>query len=91
VTIDPVGQVAGSLASGQPFTTNIPVALDDRTLAGLLAAHHVQVTATAATPSSPLAALLGFLPLLRRPAVRRDPRCSPAGSEPGPGWAGRVP
>jgi hypothetical protein len=34
------------------------------TLAGLLAAHHVQVTATAATPTSPLAALLGFLPLL---------------------------
>ena len=62
MTIDPVGQVAGSLASGQPFTTNIPVALDDRTLAVLLAAHHVQVTATAATPSSPLAALLGFLP-----------------------------
>ncbi len=64
VTIDPAGQVAGTLASGQPFTTTIPVALDDRTLAGRLAAHHVQVTATAATPSSPLAALLGFLPLL---------------------------
>ena len=64
VTIDPAGQVAGTLASGQPFTTTIPVALDDRSLAGRLAAHHVQVTATAATPSSPLSVLLGFLPLL---------------------------
>jgi cell division protease FtsH len=64
VTIDPAGQVAGSLATGQPFTTTIPVALDDRSLAGRLAAHHVQVTATAAMPSSPLSGLLGFLPLL---------------------------
>jgi len=31
VTIDPAGQVAGTLATGQPFTTTIPVALDDRT------------------------------------------------------------
>jgi hypothetical protein len=54
VTINPAGQVTGSLASGQPLTTTIPVALGDRTLAGQLAAHHVQVTATAATPSSAL-------------------------------------
>ena len=54
VTINPAGQVTGSLATGQPFTTTIPVALGDRTLAGQLAAHHVQVTATAATPSSAL-------------------------------------
>jgi cell division protease FtsH len=64
VTIDPAGQVAGTLATGQPFTTTIPVALDDRTLVGRLAAHHVQVTAAAATATSPLAALRGFLPLL---------------------------
>jgi cell division protease FtsH len=64
VTIAPAGQVAGSLATGQPFTTTIPVALDDRTLAGRLAAHHVQVTAVAAAPSSPLSVLIGFLPLL---------------------------
>ncbi len=63
VTIDPAGHVAGSLASGQPFTTTIPVALDDRTLAGQLAAHHVQVTA-AAMGSSLLSALIGLLPLL---------------------------
>ncbi len=54
VTINPAGQVTGSLATGQPFTTTIPVALGDRTLARQLAAHHVQVTAAAATPSSPL-------------------------------------
>jgi cell division protease FtsH len=64
VTIDPAGQVAGTLATGQPFTTTIPVALDDRSLAGRLAAHHVQVTAIAATPSSALSVLIGFLPLL---------------------------
>ncbi|MEP7024045.1 MAG: ATP-dependent metallopeptidase FtsH/Yme1/Tma family protein, partial [Actinomycetota bacterium] len=51
VTISPAGQIAGSLASGQRFTTTIPVALDDRTLAGRLAAHHVQVTAAPAGPS----------------------------------------
>jgi len=64
VTIDPAGQVTGSLATGQPFTTTIPVALGDRTLAGQLAAHHVQVTATAATPSSLLPGLIGLLLLV---------------------------
>jgi predicted lipoprotein with Yx(FWY)xxD motif len=64
VTIDPAGQVTGNLATGQPFTTTIPVALGDRTLAGRLAAHHVQVTATAAMPSSPLPGLIGLLLLV---------------------------
>jgi cell division protease FtsH len=64
VIIDPAGQVTGTLATGQPFSTTIPVALDDRTLAIRLAAHHVQITATAGGPSSPLSALIGFLPLL---------------------------
>jgi cell division protease FtsH len=64
VTIDPAGQVTGTLTGGQPFSTTIPVALDNRSLTGLLAAHHVQVTAVAANPSSPLSALFGFLPLL---------------------------
>ena len=65
VTIDPAGQVSGSLGSGQPFTATIPVALGDNGLAGDLAAHHVQVTATAAaTSSSLLPALAGLLPLL---------------------------
>src|SRR5689334_1040622 len=64
VTIDPAGQVTGILATGQSFTTTIPVALDDRTLVGRLAAHHVQIAATAAMPSSPLSVLIGLLPLL---------------------------
>ena len=64
VTIDLAGQVTGSLATGQPFTTTIPVALGDRALPGQLAAHHVQVTATAAMPSSPLPELIGLLLLV---------------------------
>jgi cell division protease FtsH len=65
VTIGPAGQVTGSLAGGQPFTTTIPVALGGNGLAGDLAAHHVQVTATAAATSSPLLSVLaGLLPLL---------------------------
>jgi cell division protease FtsH len=67
VTIGPAGQVTGSLTSGQPFTTAIPVALGGNGLAGDLAAHHVQVTATAtaaATSSSPSSVLVGLLPLL---------------------------
>jgi cell division protease FtsH len=65
VTISPAGQVTGNLAGGQPFTTTIPVALGGNGLAGQLAAHHVQVTAsTAATASPLLSALIGLLPLL---------------------------
>jgi cell division protease FtsH len=66
VTIGPAGQVTGSLTSGQPFTTTIPVALGGNGLAGDLAAHHVQVTATAAATmsSSLLLVLIGLLPLL---------------------------
>ncbi len=64
VTIGPAGQVTGSLTGGQPFTTTIPVALGGNGLAGDLAAHHVQVTATAAMPSSLASLLVGLLPLL---------------------------
>jgi cell division protease FtsH len=65
VTISPAGQVTGRLAGGHPFTTTIPVALGGNGLAGQLAAHHVQVTATAAATASPLlSALIGLLPLL---------------------------
>ena len=64
VTISPAGQVTGSLAGGHPFTTTIPVALGGNGLAGDLAAHHVQVTATTATSSSLLSVLIGLLPLL---------------------------
>ena len=64
VTIGPAGQVTGSLTSGQPFSTTIPVALGGNGLAGDLAAHHVQVTAAAATAPSLLSVLAGLLPLL---------------------------
>jgi cell division protease FtsH len=64
VTIGPAGQVTGSLASGQPFSTTIPVALGGNGLAGNLAAHHVQVTATTAAAFAPGSLLLGLLPLL---------------------------
>jgi cell division protease FtsH len=64
VTIDPAGQVTGRLASGHQFATTIPVALDDRGLAGQLVAHHIQVTGIAAPSSSALSVLIGFLPLL---------------------------
>jgi cell division protease FtsH len=65
VTIDQAGHVTGDLATGHRFATNIPVALDDHTLAARLAAHRVQVSAaTAASSSSLLSILLGLLPLL---------------------------
>ena len=64
VTISPAGQVTGSLADGQPFITTIPVALGGNSLAGDLAAHHVQVSATTGMSSPLLSALLGLLPLL---------------------------
>src|SRR5690349_1541439 len=48
VTIGPAGQVTGSLAGGHSFTTTIPVVLGGSGLSGALAAHHVQVAATAA-------------------------------------------
>src|ERR1700691_1510292 len=64
VTVGPAGQVTGSLAGGQSFTTTIPVALGGNGLTADLAAHHVQVTATAGTPSSLLSVLIGLLPLL---------------------------
>ncbi len=64
VTIGPAGQVTGILAGGQPFTTTIPVALGGNGLAGDLAAHHVQITATSTMPSSLSAVLIGLLPLL---------------------------
>src|ERR1700691_1502719 len=61
VTIGPAGQVTGSLAGGQLFTTTIPVALGGNGLAGDLAAQNVQVTATAVMPSSLLSVLIGLL------------------------------
>jgi cell division protease FtsH len=64
VTISPAGQVTGRLACGRPFTTTIPVSLGGNSLAGDLAAHHVQVSATTGMSSPLVSALLGLLPLL---------------------------
>src|SRR6202035_601301 len=63
-TIGPAGQGTCLLAGGQPFTTTIPVALGGNGLAGDLAAHHVQVTAAAASSPSLVSVLIGLLPLL---------------------------
>ena len=84
MTIGPAGQVTGTLTGGQPFTTTIPVALGGNGLAGDLAAHHVQVTATAAMSSSLLSVLIGLLPLLLFGAllylgIRRVPLSSGGG------------
>ena len=84
VTISPAGQVTGSLAGGHPFTTTIPVALGGNGLAGNLAAHHVQVTATTATSTSLVSVLIGLLPLLLFGAllyigIRRVPLSSGGG------------
>ena len=64
VSIGPDGQVTGQLASSRPFSTTIPAALGGNGLGGQLAAHHVQVSAAAA--SSSLASVLPglVLPLL---------------------------
>ena len=96
VTIGPAGQVTGTLATGQPFTTTIPVALDDRTLAGRLAAHHVQISATAATSSSLVPVLIGLLLLvllggLFVAAVRNArQRTTGPGGQPGAGTVTRT-
>jgi cell division protease FtsH len=84
VTIAPAGQVTGTLAGGHPFTTTIPVALGGNGLAADLAAHHVQVTATAAASTSLLSVLIGLLPPLAFGAllylgIRRVPLSSGGG------------
>jgi cell division protease FtsH len=51
-TISPTGSVSGKLGSGAPYTSQIPVALDDTSLTPLLLEHKVQVTGTNAGSSS---------------------------------------
>src|SRR3954471_7096048 len=62
-TIDENGAVSGTLASGQTYTTQIPIALQDQNLATLLEEHHVQVTGTG-PPGGFVALLISFLPFL---------------------------
>ena len=92
VTIGPAGQVTGTLTGGQPFTTTIPVALGGNGLAGDLAAHHVQVTATAAML---LFAVVGADRVAaaaadRWPALFRFPRRPPACGRLGGGGMGAL-
>ncbi|MGZ4607244.1 MAG: ATP-dependent zinc metalloprotease FtsH [Blastococcus sp.] len=64
VTISETGAITGHLAGGAEFTSQIPTALNDSSLAPLLAAHHVAVTATPPSGPSLLGSLFGWLPLL---------------------------
>jgi cell division protease FtsH len=56
-SISSTGAVTGKLGTGAGYTSRIPVALADTRLAGLLQAHHVQVTGTAPSSSSVLGVL----------------------------------
>ncbi|MHB8340005.1 MAG: ATP-dependent zinc metalloprotease FtsH [Mycobacteriales bacterium] len=63
VTVDPKGDITGTLTNGTQFSTMVPTALGDTTIDQQLEAHHVAVTAVG-TSSSILSVLLGLLPLL---------------------------
>jgi cell division protease FtsH len=62
-SIDPNGGVTGKLKNGDDYTSQIPLALDDSSLAPTLKSHNVAVTGIGPT-SSLLVDLLSFLPLL---------------------------
>jgi cell division protease FtsH len=62
-SIDPSGKVIGTLTDGTQYTSRIPSALNDNTIATQLADHHVDVKGTA-PGSGILSVLLGFLPFL---------------------------
>jgi cell division protease FtsH len=62
-SIDPNGAITGALKKGGNYTSQIPVAINDASLAPTLKAHDVTVTGVGSS-SSVLATLLSFLPLL---------------------------
>ena len=62
-TIDPSGKVTGELNDGTKYSSRIPTALNDNTLAGELADHKVEVKGVS-TGTSILSVLLGFLPFV---------------------------
>jgi cell division protease FtsH len=62
-SINPGGAVTGALKKGGNYTSQIPLAIDDTSLAPTLKAHHVGVTGVG-TSSSVLDDILSFLPLL---------------------------
>jgi cell division protease FtsH len=61
-TISGTGAVRGNPVGGAAYTSQLPTALNDSSLAPLLAAHSVAVTATNPDASSLLNVLLSFLP-----------------------------
>ncbi len=63
-TITSSGFVSGKLASGEAYTSQIPVALDDTALTPLLLDHKVQVTGTNASTAPVLGLVIDLLPLL---------------------------
>lgn len=63
-TIASSGSVTGTLSNGHPYTSTIPVALDDTALTSELLAHKVNITATVPSNFSIGTLLLDFLPLV---------------------------
>jgi cell division protease FtsH len=61
--INPAGAVSGTLTNGTGYTSQIPAALPDPQLAGLLRAHHVAITGVG-TQTSIGAVIVSLLPLL---------------------------
>jgi cell division protease FtsH len=62
-SIDPTGAITGALKKGGNYTSQIPLAIDDTSLAPTLKAHGVALTGVGSS-SSTLATILSFLPLL---------------------------
>ena len=63
--ITPAGSVSGKLLDGGAYTSQIPIALNDNALSGLLLGHKVQVTGVSPSTTSVLGLLLEWvLPLL---------------------------
>jgi cell division protease FtsH len=63
-TIDPDGAVSGTLSNGTHYTSQIPVAIQDNSLPGLLKKHHVQITAEGPPSTTFLTIVLNLLPFI---------------------------
>lgn len=62
-SIDPSGGVSGKLTDNSSYTSQIPTALNNSQLTGILQAHHVTITGVASS-TSVWSVILSFLPLL---------------------------
>jgi cell division protease FtsH len=79
--IDPNGAVSGTLTNGHGYSSQIPTALQNPQLAGLLRAHHVAITGVGAPGGIgpflfsvlPFLLLIGALMLLGRRGLRQGP------------------